>query len=85
MGTMGTAMSMRPASFEPLFYWHPPDGNNDHQVLARSTPYGGYEGDSLGNASEAHIAKAISKLGATWPFDSLLLQDGAPFLARDHR
>ena len=78
-GHNGCCNSMRPASFEPLFYWHPPDGDNDHQVLARSTPYGGYEGDSLGDASEAHIAKAISKLGATWPFDSLLLQDGTDF------
>jgi hypothetical protein len=71
--------SMRPASFEPVFYWHAPDGDNDHQVLARSTPYGGYAGDSLGDASEAHIADAINKLGSNWPYDSLLLQDGTDF------
>ena len=78
-GHNGCCDSMRPASLEPVFYWHPPDGDNDHQVLARSTEYGGYAGDSLGDASEAHIAKAISTLGATWQYDSLLLQDGTDF------
>ena len=52
-----------------------------HKVLVRSTPYGGYAGDGLGDASEEHISKAIQTLGVTtgWPYDALLLQDGTDF------
>ena len=80
-GHNGCCNSMRPASREPVFYWHPPDGDDDHQVLARSATYGGYEGDNLGDASEAHIADSIKKLGVAkgWPYDSLLLHDGTDY------
>ena len=80
-GHNGCCNSMRPASLEPLFYWQAPDGDDDHKVLVRSTVYGGYAGDSLGVASEAHISDAINKLGVAtaWPYDSLLLQDGTDF------
>ena len=72
---------MRPASLEPLFYWQPPDGDRDHQVLVRDTDYGGYRGDSLGDASEAYLSHVIHTLGApnVWPYDSLLLQNGTDF------
>jgi hypothetical protein len=64
-----------------VFYWQSPDGDDTHKVLVRSTPYGGYAGDGLGDASEDHISKAIQKLGVAtaWPYDALLLQDGTDF------
>ena len=80
-GHNGNGWSMRPAQVEPVFFWQAPDGDNDHKVLVRSTPYGGYWGDSLGDASEAHISDSIHRLGVAtgWPYDSLLLQDGTDF------
>jgi len=80
-GHNGCGYSMRPAQNEPVFYWQSPDGDDAHKVLARSTPYGGYAGDGLGDASEEHISNAIQTLGVTtgWPYDALLLQDGTDF------
>lgn len=80
-GHNGCGYSMRPAQDEPVFYWQSPDGDDTQRVLVRSTPYGGYAGDGLGDASEEHISKAIQTLGVTtgWPYDALLLQDGTDF------
>jgi hypothetical protein len=45
----------------------------------RSSFYGGYAGDSPGDVSESHVLNCIQKLGAGWPYDSLLLQEGTDF------
>ena len=45
----------------------------------RSAFYGGYAGDNPGDVSEAHILKSIHTLGANWPYDALLLQEGSDF------
>lgn len=77
-GHNGTADCLRPASALPLFFWQGPDGHR--KVLVRSTPYGGYAGDSLGDGSDRHIEEAIAKFaGPAWPYDVMLLQDGTDF------
>ena len=68
---------LQPADSEPVFYWQGPDRHG--QVLTRSAFYGGYAGDSPGDVSEAHIVNCINKLGANWPYDALLLQEGSDF------
>lgn len=73
-----TGRCMQPASKEPVFRWLGPDGHGS--VLVRSTPYGGYSGDSVGDGSEKHIEKAIDKFaGPNWPYDVMLLQEGTDF------
>lgn len=77
-GHNGTADCLRPASLLPLFFWQGPDGRG--KVLVRSTPYGGYAGDSLGDGSDRHIEEAIAKFaGPAWPYGVMLLQDGTDF------
>ena len=68
---------LQPADSEPVFNWRGPD--NLGQVLMRSAFYGGYAGDNPGDVSEAHILKSIQTLGANWPYDALLLQEGSDF------
>ncbi len=68
---------LQPADSEPVFYWQGPDQHG--KVLTRSAFYGGYAGDSPGDVSEAHIVNCINKLGANWPYDALLLQEGSDF------
>ena len=68
---------LQPADSEPVFYWQGPDRHG--QVLTRSAFYGGYAGDSPGDVSETHIVNCINKLGANWPYDALLLQEGSDF------
>jgi hypothetical protein len=77
-GHNGCAECFRPASAAPLFFWQGPDGRG--KVLVRSTPYGGYAGDSIGDGSDRHIEDAIAKFaGPTWPYNVMLLQDGTDF------
>lgn len=76
-GPNGCGHCLQPAQAEPAFYWQGPDGHG--QVLMRSAFYGGYAGDSPGDVSEKHILGCIEKLGAHWPYDSLLLQEGTDF------
>jgi hypothetical protein len=76
-GHNGTADCFRPASAEAVFNWQGPDGS---KIIVRSTAYGGYAGDSIGDGSERHIETAIAKFaGPTWPFSVMLLQDGTDF------
>jgi hypothetical protein len=70
---------LRPASLEPVFYWQGPDGDTASKVLVRSTFYGGYAGDAIGDLSEGRVEGAIAALGPSWPYDALLLQDGTDF------
>jgi hypothetical protein len=77
-GHNGTADCFRPASAEAVFNWQGPDGRS--KILVRSTAYGGYAGDSIGDGSERHIETAIAKFaGPTWPYSVMLLQDGTDF------
>jgi hypothetical protein len=77
-GHNGTGRCLLPAADDPVFYWRAPDGLN--KILVRSTPYGGYGGDSVGDGSEAHIEQAIHKFaGPKWPYDVMLLQEGTDF------
>jgi hypothetical protein len=78
-GHNGCGDCFRPASLEPAFFWRAPDGDTEHQVLVRSTPYGGYAGDALGDGSEAQITEIVTKFGAGWPYDALLIQEGTDF------
>ncbi|MHB8971189.1 MAG: glycoside hydrolase family 38 N-terminal domain-containing protein, partial [Pirellulaceae bacterium] len=68
---------LQPADSEPVFYWQGPDRHG--QVLTRSAFYGGYAGDSPGDVSETHLVNCINKLGANWPYATLLLQEGSDF------
>ena len=69
---------LMPAADEAVFYWRGPDSQN--KILVRSTGYGGYSGDSIGDGSEQHIEAAIEKFaGPTWPYDVMLLQEGTDF------
>ncbi len=73
-----SARCLMPAADEAVFYWQGPDGQN--KILVRSTGYGGYSGDSIGDGSEQHIEAAIEKFaGPTWPYDVMLLQEGTDF------
>lgn len=76
-GFNGCSKSLMPAADEPVFYWQGPDGAG--KVLVRSVAYGGYAGDSIGDGSAAHIEKSVAQLGAKWPYDTLLLQEGTDF------
>lgn len=78
-GYNGCGHCLKPAENEPVFYWRGPDGDDRAKVLVRSVAYGGYAGDSLGDASPAGIEKSIATLGANWPYDTLLLQEGTDF------
>ncbi|MCX6928134.1 MAG: hypothetical protein NT154_33725, partial [Verrucomicrobia bacterium] len=78
-GYNGCGHCLKPAEFEPVFYWQGPDHDPRTKVLVRSVAYGGYAGDSLGDGSPARIESAIKTLGKTWPYDALLLQDGTDF------
>ena len=62
---------------EPVFYWQGPSAGS--RVLVRNAKYGGREGDYPGDMSETHVQSAIDKLGAKWPYDALLLQEGTDF------
>jgi len=76
-GPNGCGHCLKPAELEPVFYWQGPDATR--KVLMRSIDYGGYAGDNLGDGSPAHLEKSIAKLGANWPYDALLLQEGTDF------
>ena len=76
-GHNGCSKSLLPAANEPVFYWQGPDAAS--QVLVRSVDYGGYAGDNIGDGSADHIRKSVAKLGANWPYDALLLQEGTDF------
>jgi hypothetical protein len=77
-GHNNTAFCLKPACDEPVFYWQGPDGKN--KILVRSTAYGGYSGDSVGDGSDRHIETAIQKFaGPTWPYGIMLLQEGTDF------
>ncbi len=78
-GYNGCGHCLKPAESEPVFFWQGPDRDPRPPVLARSVAYGGYAGDSLGDGSPARIENAIRTLGAQWPYDTLLLQDGTDF------
>jgi hypothetical protein len=69
---------MQPAGFEPVFYWQAPDGDSN-KVLVRSTPYGSSVPDRLGDIAEAQVEKMIATMGANWPYDALMAQDGTDF------
>ena len=76
-GPNGCGHCLQPAQSEPVFHWQGPDQHG--QVLMRSAFYGGYAGDSPGDVSETHMLNCIQKLGANWPYDALLLQEGTDF------
>ncbi len=76
-GYNGIGHCMVPAESEPVFFWQGPDERG--RLLMRSTPYGGYAGDSPGDGSETYILKCINQFGANWPYDDLLLQEGTDF------
>jgi hypothetical protein len=76
-GPNGCGRCLQPAELEPVFFWQAPDRHS--RVLMRSAFYGGYAGDSPGDGSETHILGCIRKLGANWPYDALLLQEGTDF------
>jgi len=76
-GHNGCSKSLLPAADEPVFYWQGPDGAS--KVLVRSVDYGGYAGDNIGDGGAEHIRQSIAKLGAHWPYDALLLQEGTDF------
>ena len=78
-GYNGVGHCLKPAEFEPVFYWEGPDGDPRSKVLVRSVAYGGYAGDSLGDGSPARIEQAVNMLGKNWPYHTLLLQDGTDF------
>lgn len=78
-GYNGCGHCLKPAEYEPVFYWHGPDRDPEAKVLVRSVAYGGYAGDSLGDGSADTITRAIEKLGKDWPYDTLLLQEGTDF------
>ena len=80
-GYNGTDASMLPAQLEPMFFWQAPDGDDSHRVMVRSTPYGAYTGDILGEGNEVQISNAINSLGTAtvWSFDALLIQNGDDF------
>jgi hypothetical protein len=78
-GYNGCGHCLKPAEDEPVFLWQGPDPDPQAPVLVRSVPYGGYAGDSLGDASPNRIREAIRTLGARWPYNALLLQDGTDF------
>ncbi|MCU0780657.1 MAG: discoidin domain-containing protein [Akkermansiaceae bacterium] len=85
-GHNGCGHCLKPAESEPVFHWQGPDRDPSRKVLVRSVTYGGYAGDSLGDASPARIETAIATLGRDWPYDALLLQDGTDFqlITRDN-
>lgn len=73
-----TAFCLQPAHLEPVFYWQGPDGKS--KVLMRSFAYGGYGGDALGDASEAHVQAQIEQAAAAnCPYDAIMCQDGSDF------
>jgi hypothetical protein len=76
-GYNGCGHCLRPAESEPVFFWRGPD--NRSQLLMRSIAYGGYAGDNTGDGTEKEILGSIEKLGANWPYDILLLQEGTDF------
>ena len=76
-GPNGCGKCLLPAANEPVFYWQGPDAAS--KVLVRSVDYGGYAGDNIGDGSADHIRKSVAKLGANWPYDALLLQEGTDF------
>jgi len=78
-GYNGCGHCLKPAEFEPVFYWQGPDRDPRSKVLVRSVAYGGYAGDSLGDGTPATVEKAIATLGKQWPYDALLLQEGTDF------
>jgi hypothetical protein len=78
-GYNGCGRCLKPAMFAPVFYWQGPDLDARSKTLVRSVAYGGYAGDLLGEASPAWIEKAINTLGKSWPYNTLLLQEGTDF------
>ncbi len=69
---MACATAFGPLPPSRVFYWQGPDGKS--KVLVRSTPYGGYAGDSLGDGSERHIEMVSRSSPARhWPYDAMLL------------
>lgn len=76
-GPNGCGHCFGQAADEPIFAWQSPTPGN--HVIVRSAAYGGYAGDAPGDLSEARVQEAIEKLGAKWPYDALLLQEGTDF------
>ncbi len=65
------------AADEPVFYWQGPSPGS--RVLVRSAVYGGYAGDNPGDLSVNRVESIVKNLGAKWPYDALLLQEGTDF------
>jgi hypothetical protein len=78
-GYNGCGHCLKPAEFEPVFYWQGPDLDARSKTLVRSVAYGGYAGDLLGEASPTSIEESVATLGEKWPYDTLLLQEGTDF------
>ena len=77
-GHNGCLQCLRPLGLSPCFIGMGRTARA--QVLVRSIAYGGYEGDNLGDASEAQISvHQDAGRHHPWPYDSLLLQDGTDF------
>ncbi len=76
-GPNGCGRCFGQAADEPIFKWEGPTPGK--HVTVRSSAYGGYAGDAPGDLSEARVQEAIARLGAKWPYDALLLQEGTDF------